>query len=180
VPHPGSSGFFIPKMIASCIELLVHLPDKRKDLVPSHLLDSAGDKMLREELPGHAHLVQEVFDVLAHRTLIFLIGLGEHQAKGNIPFPQPLQKFKVYLLGTMPGVDKHEHRDKVLSLTQVILDHLLPSPSLRLRDLSKAIAGQVHDIPLIVDIKMVDQLRLSRSTGSFGQLVVAGQHVDEG
>jgi len=80
----------------------------------------------------------------------------------------------------MPGVDEHEHRLQVLPLTQVVLDHLLPPSPVRLRNLCKAVAGEIHDIPFVIDIEMVDQLRLAGSAGGLGQLFIAGKHIDQG
>jgi len=167
-------------MIISCVELPVHLFYERKYLIPSHLLDSARNKMLGQELPGRAHPVQEIFDILAHRTLILLVGFREHETEGDIPFPQSFQKLQVYLLRAMPAVDEYEHGDEVFSFTQVVLDHLFPSSSFGLRDLCKAVAGQVHDVPFVIDIKVVDQLRLAGRTGSLRQLIIADEHIDKG
>lgn len=162
------------------IELPIHFFDQAKDLIPPHLLDSAGNKMLGKELPGSAHLFQEVLDILADNALGFFVRLREHQAERDIPFSKPFQEFQVYLLRAMTGVDQYEHRLQVLPLTQIVLDHLLPPSPVRLPNLGKAVAGQIHDIPFVIDRKMVDQLRLAGSAGGLGQLFITGKHVDQG
>ena len=76
----------------------IHLLNEVQDLIPPQSFYGAGHKMLRQELPGLAHLIQKVLDVLRDGTLIFLIGLGEDEAEGDFPFAELVYKFKVQLL----------------------------------------------------------------------------------
>jgi len=80
----------------------------------------------------------------------------------------------------MPAVDQYEDGDEVLSFPQIVFDHFLPPLPFRQRDLCKAISRQIHDIPFVIDDKMVQQLRFARSIGGLGQFFVVGEHVDEG
>ena len=136
--------------------------------------------MLRQELPGGAHFVEEVLYVLAYRTLIFFISLGKDQAEGDRPVSEPLYKFQVDLLRAMPAVYQDEHRYEIFPFTQVVFDHLLPSSSLGDGDFCKAIAWKVDDIPFLIDGKMIDQLGLAGGAGGFCQFLVPNDHIDQG
>lgn len=135
--------------------------------------------MLGKELPGVTHLVQEGLDVRAHGPLVLFVRFCKYETKRDLPFTQVTDKSQVDLLRGMTAVDEDEDGYEVGAFPQVVFDHFFPFLPLRLGALGKAIAGKVHEIPLIIDRKMIDQLRLAGDTGSLGQFVVIAKHVDQ-
>ena len=135
--------------------------------------------MLWQKLPGLAHLREKVFDIGADDTLILLVRLGEDETKGDAPLAQLVDKFQIDLLRRMPAIDKDEDADEVLPFAQIIFDHLFPLFTLVLGDFGEAITGEVDDIPGIVDVEMVDQLRLTGRTGGLGQFIAVAKHIDQ-
>ena len=83
----------------------------------------------------------------------------------------------------MTAVDEHEYIHEIFAFAQVVFDHLCPLPAFRLRYFGKAITGKVYEIPRqVIGIfynEMIDELRFAGSAGSFGQLMVIGDHIDE-
>lgn len=161
-------------------KLLVHFCDQAQDLLSPHFFYGAGDEMLWQELPGFPHLLQERLYVCADDALTFLIGFCKDEGEGDLPFSQPVYEFEVDLLRGMAAVDEYENVDEVLSFSQIVFDHLFPFLPLSLRHFGKAIARQVDDIPLIVDVKVIDQLGFAGRAGGFGKLFVIGDHIDQG
>jgi len=135
--------------------------------------------MLGQELPGAAHFIQEVFYILADGTLILLIRFGEDQAKRDLPLAQLIDKFEIIFLRAVPTVDEDENSHQVFAFAKVILDHFLPFFPAGQGNLCKAIAGQIDDIPLVVDIEMIDQLGFAGGAGGLGQLVIVANHIDQ-
>jgi len=82
--------------------------------------------MLRQELPGGAHLRQKIPDVGTDDALIFFVCLREDQTKRDLPFPEAVDEFQVELLGGVPAVDKNKNIHEVLPFAEIVLDHLFP------------------------------------------------------
>ena len=160
-------------------EFLIHRSNEGQDLVSPHFFYGAGNKMLWQKLPGLAHLREKVFDIGSDDTLVLLVGLGEDETKGDAPLAQLVDKFQIDLLRRMPAIDKDEDADEVLPFAQIIFDHLFPLFTLVLGDFGEAITREVDDIPGIVDVEMVDQLRLTGRTGGLGQLIAVAKHIDQ-
>ena len=40
-------------------------------------------------------------------------------------------------------------------------------------------AGKVHEVPFVIDRKMIDQLRFAGSAGCLGQFVIVAKHIDQ-
>ena len=169
----------MPPLFSRIFEFRIHFLDDLQDLIPAHLFNGTGDKVLGKKLPGFPHFRQECLDIEADSALIFLVGLGEDQTERNLPFSQVLNKFQVKLLGRMPAVDQDKDRNQILPFAQVVLDHLLPFLPFPQRHFCKAIPRKVDNIPLTVDDKMVQKLGLTGRIGSLGQFFITGQHVDE-
>lgn len=136
--------------------------------------------MLGKELPGLPHFCQKVFYIQANRALVFFIGFGKDQAKGDLPFFQVLNKLQVKFLRRMPAIDQYKDSDQVFAFAQVVFDHFLPFLSFCQRDFCKAVTRKVHDVPLAIDEKMVQEFGLTGCIGGFCQFFIAGKHVDEG
>src|SRR6185437_10487394 len=141
--------------------LLIHLPDEVQDLIPAHFLYGTGNEMLRQELPGGAHAGEKGFYIGADSSLVLLISLCEDKGKRDLPLSEPVDEFQIDLLRGMTAVDKHEDMSQVFPLPQIVFDHLLPFLSLRLGHFGEPITREVDHIPCVVDIEMIDELRLT-------------------
>jgi hypothetical protein len=165
--------------IYSVFKFPVPLFDATKDLVPAHFLYRAGDKMLGKELPALAHLVQETLHVHTDGSLVLFVGFCKYETKWDLPFAELIDEFQVDPLGGMTAVDEREDHYKVRPFPQVVFDHFFPFLPLRLGAFGKAIAGKVHEVPFVIDRKMIDQLRFAGSAGCLGQFVIVAKHIDQ-
>ena len=79
----------------------------------------------------------------------------------------------------MSAVDEEHEAGELLSAHNVAVDEAVEFLQSRLSDASIAIARQIHDVPLVVDVEVVDEQRLARLRRSFCQTLALGQHIDE-
>ena len=156
----------------------VCIGDKFEDLVAAHFFYGAGDEMPGQELPCLPHFREKGFYIRADGALVLFVGLGEDQGKRDLPFSEAIDEFEIELLWGVAAVDEDEDMDEVFAFAEIILDHLLPFLSLALRHFGKPVAGEIDHIPRIIDVEMVDELRLSGRAGGLGQAVVESEHID--
>ena len=76
-------------------------------------------------------------------------------------------------------IDEHEEVCHLLALEDVCLDDLRELVLCLLTTLGVAISWEVHQVPRIVDDKVIDEHRLTRCGRCHGQLGLAGEHIDE-
>src|SRR5687768_5332015 len=91
------------------------------------LLHCTGYKMLRQKLPCLFHGFEEIFYILTYGALVLFIRLCKYQTQRNLPGFKLLKKFKVYFLGTMPGIYQYKNKRKVFPFSEIIFNHLFPS-----------------------------------------------------
>src|SRR5215475_3171220 len=107
-------------------KLLVPVRDQAQDLLSSRFFYGAGDKILRQELPGFPHFFEERLHVRADRALAFLVGFRKNEREGHLPFAEAIDELEVELLRRMAAIYEHKDIDEVLAFAQIIFDHLLP------------------------------------------------------
>ena len=108
------------ELIPRIFEFGIHLPDKLKNLIPPHFFNGAGDEMLGKELPGLPQFGEKSLDIQADGALVFLISLGEYEAKGNLPFAEVLYKLQVKFLRGMTAVDQYKDRDQIFTFADIL------------------------------------------------------------
>ena len=108
-----------------------------------------------------------------------LVGLGKDDGERNAVFAQHLDKAQVDLLGFEADVRQHEQEVHLLAFEYVVGDELRKLSALRLRRAGIAVAGQVDEIPRVVDAEMVHQPGFAGCSRHFGQASAGGEHVDE-
>lgn len=79
----------------------------------------------------------------------------------------------------MSYVNEYEHASELRSLQDIAAYHLVEFLLHGLRAFGIAIAGQVYQVPLVVDEEVVDEQGLARCGGGLGQSFVAAEHVYE-
>ena len=94
-------------------------------------------------------------------------------------FAEHPDKIEVDLLRIEPGIDQHEQENHRLPFLHVIGNQLRELPALVFRNARIAVSGQIDQIPLRIDFKMIDQPGFTGSRGNFGQSRTIGQHVDQ-
>lgn len=94
-------------------------------------------------------------------------------------FSQELNEGQVYLLWGDAAVDEEKKIKERLALPDVSVNHALEFLLHDLAALREAVAGEVDEIPLLVDEEMVDEDGLSRRERSLGEACAASEHVDE-
>ena len=108
-----------------------------------------------------------------------LVRLGEDDGEGHRAFAEPVDEVRVNLHRVMTDVDEHEGVDELLALQDVRRNHLVELLLHGLRSLCEAITRKVHEIPLIVDDKVIDEQRLAGRGRRFGKSLAVAEHVDE-
>lgn len=76
-----------PLLLRLTFKFTVHFPYQAQYLIPAHFLYCAGNKVLRQKLPGLTHFLQEGLYVGSYDTLVLFIGLCKDKRKLNLPFP---------------------------------------------------------------------------------------------
>ena len=94
-------------------------------------------------------------------------------------FSEQVDEVEVDALWLEADVDEHEQEEHLLAFEDVVGDDFREGSTLALRGAGIAIAGQIDQIPTVVDAKVVYQACLSGGCRYFGQPFVAGEHVDE-
>ena len=135
--------------------------------------------MGRQFLPLLAEAVQIGLDVLAQTYRSQLVALGEYQRERHPVLAQPLNELEVDGHGSMTAVDEQEEVGHLLSLQDITLNHLAQALAVFLAPLGIAVAGEIHEIPAVVDEEVVDEHGLAWRRAREGQSFVASEHVDE-
>lgn len=108
-----------------------------------------------------------------------LVCLGEDQQKGYAVFAEPAAEIQIIFLRLMATVDQHKNTLQVFPDSEIPPDEFFPSRAIGLSGLRKAVPRQIHQIPRVVDQKMIDKLSFARGLRGLGQLAVARERVDE-
>ena len=62
-------------------------------------------------------------------------------------------------------------------MVQIIPYDILEFFAFRIRKFGITVSGQIHQVPAVIDKKMIHQLGLAGSSGGHRQFAVSGQHV---
>ena len=138
-----------------------------------------GYEMLRERFPRFFKAGQIA---VAQRPCFLwrqFIRLGKQQYEGNLPGTQEFHKRKIRLLWFQADVDEKEQAHQVGPFQYVIPDEFFPGLADRPGDPGVTISGQVGQVPLPINVKMIDQAGFSRGGGCFGDFFPTRKHVDE-
>ena len=135
--------------------------------------------MRGERIPLLAELLEIIVYIGGELALAEFVCLGKDDAEGDVALAQPLHEFKIYLLRLMAAVNEHEEVRELATLKDIARDHLLELGPLGLAALGESVAGQVHDVPLVVDEEMVDEQCFARRGRSLGEALLRRQHIDE-
>lgn len=118
------------------------------------------------------------FDVAVCIALALLIGLCEDNAKGYALSAQELHKVEVYFERFVAAVDQHKEKVESLSLSDVVGNDGGKLAPYGLRGAGVAIARQVHQPPLLIDQKVVDEFSLAGGCRHLCDLALR-EHIDE-
>ena len=153
--------------------------DEGEDFLASRALFRRGDEHRRQFLPLLGERGPEPLHALFALGFRELVGLGEDDAEGDAVFAQHLDEPQVDLLGFEPDVHQHEQEVHLLALDDVVGDQFRKLAALGFRRAGVAVAGQVDQIPGVVDAEVVYEARLSGRSRHLGQSCAGGEHVDE-
>ena len=95
------------------------------------------------------------------------VAFGEYQPERHAVFAEHPDKIEVDLLRIEPGIDQHEQENHRLPFLHVIGNQLRELPALVFRNARIAVSGQIDQIPLRIDFKMIDQPGFTGSRGNF-------------
>lgn len=126
------------------------------------------------------HLSGEELDVAYDCSRFDLVGLCEDEDEGDLVFDEPLGELQVDFLWRDAGIDEHKHTAEIGPIDEVVRDKILELLALVARCLGVAIAGKVHQRPFLVDEKEVDEPGPSRGAGNLGEILFAGQGINQG
>ena len=93
--------------------------------------------------------------------------------------PQFGDEAQVNILHVVAGIQEDEQHHQLLAPVHVVPDDVAELRPLLVRKPGVPVAGKVHEVPVVVDEEMVDELRLARGLGGLRQAGIAGQGVDE-
>lgn len=103
-----------------------------------------------------------------------------HHHKGLSAGLEPLGHAAVVLGGLMSDVHQQQAQGQQAGVVKPLLNESAPPGSLLLGDLGVAVAGQVHEVDLIVDAEIVDMGGLTRCGTHPGKVFPAQEPVDDG
>ena len=153
--------------------------DEIEDFLASRAAFGRRDEHRRQLLP----CLRKPFTVALHALFALgfreLVGFGENDAERYAVFAQHVDEPEVDALGLEADVRQHEQEVHLLALDDVVGDQFRKLAALCFRRAGVAVAGQVDQIPGIVDAEVVDEPRLAGCSRDFGQPRAAGEHVDE-
>ena len=158
---------------------LVELVDVVEEFVAANAFFGGGDEDGGEFFPAFEELGAIGRDVFLFFGFAELVGFGEHNAEGHAVFAKPVDELHVDFLRSVTGIDEHEKVGQLLAVENVVFDDSAEFFAGRFVSLSIAIAGEVDDIPTVVDEEVVDEHRFAGSGGCHGETVAAGEHIDE-
>ncbi len=128
-----------------------------EQFLPSASVLARGYEYWWQFLPGLEKFVAVLLHVASAGIVAELVELGEHYREWHTVFAEPVEKFQVDLHGLVARIDEDKEVGHLLASQDVSAYHLLQLFALLLASHGEAIAGQIDDIPLIVDEEMVDQ-----------------------
>ena len=136
-----------------------------------------GNKYRRQFLPCFAQHLLVGIQVLQHLAGAQLVGLGKYNGKGHTAGTQPLDKLQVDFLCLQTYIDQQKHVYQLFALQNIAVNHLLQFLHLFLGTLGKSVAWQIHQIPLVINNKVVDEQRFTGCSTGLGQILLAGEHI---
>ena len=153
--------------------------DEIEDFLASRAAFGRRDEHRRQLLP----CLRKPFPVALHALFALgfreLVGFGEDDAERYAVFAQHVDEPEVDALGLEADVRQHEQEVHLPAAEHVVGDERREPVAHGLRRAGVAVAGQVHQIPCVVDAEVVDEPRLAGRSRDFGQPRAAGEHVDE-
>ena len=79
----------------------------------------------------------------------------------------------------MATVNEDEEQNELLTLQYIVLDHPSQTVTAVLAEACVAVAGEVNEVPRVVDDEVIDELRLPWLLRSHRQSLACGEHIDE-
>ena len=176
LPRPAVSPPFPGLRVSVLTQAFV---DEGEDLFAPGAFLRRGDEHRRQLLPLFGERRAEALHALLLLGLRELVGLGEDDGERDAVLAQHLDEAQVDLLGFEPDVRQHEQEVHLLALENVVGDEFRELSALRLRRAGVAVAGQIDEIPGVVDAEMVHQTGFAGRSRHLGQPSAGGEHVDE-
>jgi len=134
----------------------------------------------RQLFPGFPEHFGIAFHLRLERIDAQFVALGIDQGEGDAFRAEFRDEVMVDLLEVMPCVKQHEKQHHLLAVEDVVADDVLEFLPAFLAHAGVAIAGQVHEVPGIIDQEMVDKLGLAGGGRSMRQPVDTAEAVDQG
>ena len=167
------------RIVPSPNQFIVRCPDEPHHLVTPGALYRRGLNDQRQLVPAFRQVFLHLFDCLEPFFLTDLIALGIEQYERQLAVAEPVDEIEVKLLWRDPAVDQHEKAHQVGPVNGILLDHFGKSLALFLRYLGVPVAGQVAQVPAVIDQEMVDQSCFPGCGRCFRQVFPLHQHIDE-
>ena len=158
---------------------LITLRNKIQNLVPSGLFFCRSIKYLRQLIPMCTHIFLIFRDIIGKLPFRQFINLRKNHHKRNPVFAQPVHKFQINFLHRNPRVKQHHHTHQIGPFQYIILQKLHPHFLPVLRYLSITIPRQIHQIPVSVNNKMINQLRFPWLPRSFRHIIPLAKHINK-
>jgi hypothetical protein len=109
-----------------------------------------------------------------------LVGLGQHDLKGDGGAVQQRHDLVIDRLHPVAHVDQHEGPAQRRAAGEIRLEERLPARHHGLRRLGETVAGQVHEIGPPAEVEEVDLLRTAGRVRGPRQRLATGKRVDQG
>jgi len=125
------------------------------------------------------HRSGEEFDVFLDELGFHLVGLGEDEGEGDPVFDEPGDELLIEFLRGVSGVDEDKDAAEALSHENVFRDKFVEAVALAFRHLGVAVAGEIDEPPLLVDVEEIHLLRATGSLGDAGEAFLPSEQIDE-
>ncbi len=157
--RPKPLDFSVSPLLLSCF--LENGIDIVQQSVSSDVFVCRYNEIWWKFFPCFREFVEKHFDVFSETALFGFVGFGEDDAERNVFFTEVGYEFQVVVLRGNVSVDEQEKVVQLFSPFNIAGNHAFEICLHDLAALCKAITGQVNEVPLLVDEKMIDEDGLS-------------------
>ncbi len=153
--------------------------DEIEQFLSSEALFRGADEHRWKFLPLFAERFAEAGDTAVGLCFRQFVRFREYDAERDAVLTEHLDEIQVDGLRFESDVDQYEEEMEPFAAEYIIEDDFRELAAGRLRGAGIAVAGQVDQIPTVVDAEMVDKPCFARGSRDLGQPVAVCQHVDE-
>ena len=142
-------------------EALVDGVDVVEEFVAALAGGRTSDEVGRKFFPRLFELLEIGLHFQSDLYLREFVGFGEDDGEGDTVFAEELQEVEVFPLRFVADVYEHKEAGELLAVEDIVLDEVLEFVHLPFATLCIAVAGEIDEVPLLVDEEMVDEQGLA-------------------